>query len=115
MVVGSGMVELWIPESGSLKEKRAVLKRLLKKTQNEFNVSIAEVGDNDHRRRAKIGFAVVGNDRRFVNAKIDHILNFIDGLKPAEVVSSRFEITVLSDETGFDGMETAKYDDFQEG
>ena len=99
MVVGSGMVELWISESGSLKEKRAVLRRLLKKTQNEFNVSIAEVGDN----------------RRFVNAKIDHILNFIDGLKPAEVVSSRFEITVLSDETGFDGMETAKYDDFQEG
>jgi hypothetical protein len=63
MVVGSGIIDLWISESASLKEKRAVLRRLLKKTQNEFNVSIAEVGDNDHWRRAKIGFSVVGNDQ----------------------------------------------------
>ena len=63
MVVGSGIIDLWISESASLKEKRSVLRRLLKKTQNEFNVSIAEVGDNDHWRRAKIGFSVVGNDQ----------------------------------------------------
>jgi len=84
----------------------------LKKTQNEFNVSIAEVGDNDHWRRAKIGFSVVGNDQRFINAKIDHILNFIDRLQLAEVVRSKFEITVLSDLTGSAEMETGKYDDF---
>jgi uncharacterized protein YlxP (DUF503 family) len=112
MVVGSGIIDLWISESASLKEKRAVLRRLLKKTQNEFNVSIAEVGDNDHWRRAKIGFAVVGNDPRFINAKIDHILNFIDRLQLAEVVCSKFEITVLSDLTGPAKMETGKYDDF---
>jgi hypothetical protein len=112
MVVGSGIIDLWISESASLKEKRAVLRRLLKKTQNEFNVSIAEVGDNDHWRRAKIGFAVVGNDPRFINAKIDHILNFIDRLQLAEVVCSKFEITVLSDLTGSAKMETGKYDDF---
>jgi uncharacterized protein len=115
MVVGSGMIVLWIPESGSLKEKRAVLRSLLKRTQNEFNVSIAEVGDNDHWRRAKVGFAVVGNDQRFVNAKMDHIVNFIDRMKLAEVVGSKFEITVLSDLTGFCETETGKYDDFQKG
>jgi uncharacterized protein len=112
MVVGSGIIDLWISESASLKEKRAVLRRLLKKTQNEFNVSIAEVGDHDHWRRAKIGFAVVGNDQRFINAKIDHILNFIDRLQLAEVVHSKFEITVLSDLTGSAEMEMGKYDDF---
>ena len=112
MVVGSGVIALWIPESGSLKGKRAVLKGLLKKTQNEFNVSIAEVGDNDHWRRAKVGFAVVGNDQRFINAKMDHILNFIDRLRLAEVVGSKFEITVLSDLADFGGAETEKYGDF---
>jgi len=91
MVVGSGIIDLWISESASLKEKRAVLRRLLKKTQSEFNVSIAEVGDNDHWRRAKIGFSVVGNDQRFINAKIDHILNFIDRLQLAEVVRSKLK------------------------
>ena len=60
----------------------------------------------------KLGFSVVGNDQRFINAKIDHILNFIDRLQLAEVVRSKFEITVLSDLTGSAEMETGKYDDF---
>jgi len=67
MVVGSGIIDLWIPESRSLKEKRGKLSRILKRTQNTFNISIAEIGDADHWKRAKIGFSVVGNDKSYVN------------------------------------------------
>ncbi len=63
----------------------------------EFNVSIAEVGDNDHWRKARIGFSVVGNDKPYINAKMDHILRFIDQLELAEVVRSRIEIASFSD------------------
>jgi len=42
MVIGYGITNLRIPESGSLKSKRSVLNRILKRVQNEFNVSIAE-------------------------------------------------------------------------
>jgi uncharacterized protein YlxP (DUF503 family) len=107
MVIGSGMIELWIAESHSLKDKRAVLRRILKRAQNEFNVSIAEVGDNDHLRRAKVGFAMVGNDQRF----IDHLLNFIEQLQIAEVINSRIEITGFSGVMDSSGFSMEKYDD----
>lgn len=111
MVIGSGMIELWIAESHSLKDKRAVLHRILKRAQNEFNVSIAEVGDNDHWRRAKVGFAMVGNDQRFINGKIDHLLNFIGQLQIAEVINSRIEITGFSGVMDSSEFSTEKYDD----
>lgn len=111
MVIGSGMIELWIAESHSLKDKRAVLRRILKRAQNEFNVSIAEVGDNDHWRRAKVGFAMVGNDQRFINGKIDHLLNFIGQLQIAEVINSRIEITGFSGVMDSSEFSTEKYDD----
>jgi hypothetical protein len=92
MVVGMGLVELRIPGCGSLKEKRSVLKAILRRTQNEFNCSIAEVGDNDLWQKAAVGFAAVGNDRPAINAKLDHILRFIEGLDLAVAVRSRIEI-----------------------
>ncbi|MDY0186779.1 MAG: DUF503 domain-containing protein [Syntrophus sp. (in: bacteria)] len=97
MVIGSGLIELWIAECRSLKEKRGVLKRILQRTRNTFNVSIAEIGDNDSWKRAKVGFCVVGNDTRYVNGKVDCILSFIEELQLAEVLGSKIEIVSLSD------------------
>jgi len=110
MVVGTGLIDLLIPESGSLKEKRSVLARIIRRTQNEFNVSIAEVGDNDIWRRARIGFSVVGNDKPYINAKMDHILRFIEGLAVAEVLRSRIEIVSFDDLLEPDDIEEGKYD-----
>jgi len=110
MVVGLGIIELLIAESRSLKEKRAVLKSILKRTQNEFNVSIAEIGDNELWGRAKIGFSVVGNDNRYVDGKIGYILNFIENLKLAEVVNMKVEIMGISDEMPPVSYEEKKYD-----
>ena len=111
MVVGTGIVELRIPECGSLKEKRGILSRILKRTQNSFNVSIAEVGQNDHLRRAVIGFSVVGNDRRFINGKMDHILNFIERLDLAEVLGAKVEIVSMENSMDARSYEEGKYDD----
>jgi len=68
MVVGFGIIELWIGESRSLKEKRGILSRVIKRVQNTFNVSIAEVGDNDHWKRAQVGFGLVGNDHAYTSS-----------------------------------------------
>ena len=110
MVVGTGIVDLRIPVCGSLKEKRSVLSRILRRTQNEFNVSIAEIGDNDLWRRARIGFSVVGNDRPYINAKMDHILRFIERLDLSEVVRSRMEMVSFDDLMDVDEIEEGKYE-----
>jgi uncharacterized protein len=112
MVVGAGLVDLRIPVCRSLKEKRSVLAKILKRTQNTFNVSIAEVGANDSWKQAKIGFCVVGNDRRYINAKIDHILNYIEEMGIAQVISSHLEITSYSEWLSMQSAGADKYDDF---
>jgi uncharacterized protein YlxP (DUF503 family) len=111
MIIGTGIIELWIAQSHSLKDKRSILQRILKRAQNEFNISIAEVGDNDHRRRAKVGFTMVGNDQRFINGKIDHLLNFIEQMQIAEVINSKIEITGFSGVMESSEFSTEKYDD----
>jgi len=96
MVVGSGLIALWIHDVRSLKEKRSILKKLIKRTQNEFNLSIAEVGEQDSWKRSTIGFSMVGNDSRLINSKMDHVVNFIEELNLAEIIGSKFEIVSLS-------------------
>lgn len=112
MVIGYGIINLRIPESGSLKEKRSVLSKILRRTQNEFNVSIAEIGNLDNCRSSVIGFAVVGNESRFINGKVDHILRFIDHLHVAEIINSKIEIMVVSSFLEEADWKISKYDEF---
>ncbi len=110
MVAGLGIIELVLGDCRSLKDKRSLLKGLLSRTQREFNISLAEVGAQDEWRRAIIGFATVGNDRRYINGRIDQVLNFIEELNLAEIVGSRFELMNFSAEPAFAGYEEEKYD-----
>jgi uncharacterized protein YlxP (DUF503 family) len=115
MFVGVGILDVFIAESRSLKDKRGVMKSIMRRAQNEFNLSIAEVGVNDDWKRGEIGFSVVGNDRRYINSKIDKILRFIDGLYLAEVVNCRIEITSFADVIEPAGNGVMKIDEFQKG
>jgi hypothetical protein len=111
MVIGYGIIRLRIQESGSLKEKRSVLSKILKRAQNEFNVSIAQVGDLDDHHFAEIGFALTGNESRYINSKVDHLLRFIGDLNVAEVLDSKTEIMVVSDFLETADWTAGKYDE----
>lgn len=91
MVVGIIKLELWIPQSRSLKVKRSVLNKVLERTRARFNVTVAEVDKQDVHSRAVIGFAMVGSDQRYVNGAVDKILDFVEGMAVAEVVSETVE------------------------
>jgi len=112
MVVGYGIINLRIPESGSLKSKRSVLNRILRRAQNEFNVSIAETGRLDNYQFAEIAFAVVGNESRYINGKVDHLLRFIDNLQVADVLDSKTEIMVVSEFLEASDWKKSKDDEF---
>jgi len=78
MVVGILQVELMIPEADSLKAKRMVLRSLKDRIRREFNVSIAEVEDNDQWQSGVLAVAVVSNDRRFANQVLSKVEDFIE-------------------------------------
>lgn len=95
MVVGIGKIVLRIPGNTSLKGKRRVVKRIITRLQNAFNASVAEVGANDNHQRAEIGMALVGNDRRRINSKLDKAVNFVEAMEVAEIIDSDMEIISL--------------------
>ena len=95
MVVGLGIITFRLHDCRSLKEKRKVIKSIIKQMQNRFNISVAEVGANDVYQRAEIGFALVGNDRMVINSKADKVLNMVDDLGLAEMIDSEMEILNL--------------------
>ncbi len=91
MFVTVARVTLQIPESGSLKAKRQVLRRITDRVKARFNVSVAEVDDQDLWQKAQIALAVVGSDKRHVGEQMDKILHFIEELYVAPVIGREVE------------------------
>ena len=80
-----------IPGALSLKEKRFVLKSLVTRIRNRFNVSVSEVDSQDKWQLATLGVAHVAGDRRFSNQVLDGVLDFAEAVKQIEVLDSNIE------------------------
>jgi uncharacterized protein len=89
---------LAIPESGSLKAKRQILRRITDRLKARFNVAVAEVEDNDLWQKATLALAVVGNDRRHVNEQMDKIIHSVEEMYVAPLISREIEILSFGDQ-----------------
>jgi len=98
MIVGVCRLTLMVPESHSLKEKRMVLRSIKDRTRLKFNVAIAEVGDQDNWQQAQIGFAVVANERGFVESMVAKIHNFIEHLAIAKIIDDEKDFVNYGEE-----------------
>ena len=87
MHVGVCKINLRLPENGSLKGKRQVVKSIIGRVKNRFNVSVAEVDNNDRWQLATIGICCVSNENRHVNEVLSKVVDF--------VINSRFEAEIL--------------------
>jgi uncharacterized protein YlxP (DUF503 family) len=92
IIVGLCTVELFIPESQSLKDKRQVLLSLKDRLREKFNLSVAEVDGQDLWQKAVLGIACVANEGRYVNQVCDQALNLIRNVPAVEIVQSRVEL-----------------------
>jgi len=95
MVVGVCRLTLAIPETGSLKGKRSILRRITGRVRREFNVAVAEVEEMDSWDSAVLGIAVVANDHRFVNSVLDKVVQFVEEMHLADVEDYTHEIQHL--------------------
>lgn len=92
MLVGIVNLKIYIPFSHSLKEKRSIVKSLCAKVKNIFNVSIAEVEDQDVHQTIGLGFAVVSNNRKHIDSTIDKVVNYIESNIQGEIIAIYREI-----------------------
>jgi hypothetical protein len=93
MNVGVAQVSLRLPENLSLKGKRQVLRSIVSRVRNKFDVAIAEVADNDDWHLMTIGISAVSNDRRFTNSVLSNVVEFIEKARfEAEMLDYEIEI-----------------------
>ena len=90
--VALGTVELHLPDIGSLKAKRQVLKGLKEKVKIRFGVSIAEVDHHDAWQRATLAVACVSHDSRHANEVVDKAMDFIEANIEGHVIDMSVEI-----------------------
>ncbi len=97
MFVCVARLVLQIPESGSLKAKRQILRRVTERVKARFNAAVAEVEDQDLWQKATVALAVVGNDRRHVDEQMSKIIHFVEEMYVAPLISREMEIFGFGD------------------
>ncbi len=92
MVIGAIKIKIYIPWAHSLKEKRMVVKSICTKVNNKFNVSIAEIEEQDVHQTIVLGVSCVTADSAQADSIIDHVINFIESSTEGSIIQVEREI-----------------------
>ncbi len=87
MFVGALKIEILIPGSNNLKDKRKIVKSLKDKIRYNYNVSVAEIDYQEKWQRATIGFSVVNERRGEIEILIEKI---------KKTIEENFEVIILN-------------------
>lgn len=87
MVVGVCTLELEIPASHSLKDKRHVVKSLTTRVRRDFNVSIAEVDSLDNWQHAILGIVCVSSDANYARGLLEKVIDNIERSRMDAVIA----------------------------
>lgn len=94
MIIGILLVKLRIPENHSLKGKRQVINSIIARIKNKFNVSVAEVNDQELWQLASLGISCVSNNSRHANQILSKVMDFINNNREdCEILDYEIEIT----------------------
>jgi len=86
MFVGIVRIELHLPGSSSLKDKRSVVRSLKERIRQRVHASVAEVDHQDLWQRAALGVAVVSGERRQVGEMLEAVRRLVDAAHGAELL-----------------------------
>jgi uncharacterized protein YlxP (DUF503 family) len=92
MHVGVATIHLEVTDALTLKDKRQVIRSLVARTRNAFNVAIAEVGDLDSHTLAIIGVAAVANDQGYVHGLLEKVVDLFEREPRALVLDYAIEM-----------------------
>ena len=92
MVVGTLRVELHIPASHSLKEKRSVVNHVKERLRSRFNASVAEIDHQDLWQRAALGVAVVSGEGQGLDRLLRDMLEVVEREARLQVLDYQISI-----------------------
>lgn len=85
-MVAGVQIELFLPASQNLKEKRAIVKSLIGKLRSRFNVSAAEVAYLEQWQRTVLGIAAVANEISFLQQEMQAVIRFVEKHPEVELI-----------------------------
>lgn len=88
MILGVSQLTLYLPACHSLKEKRQVIKSLMARVRNQFEVAIAEVDEQDRWQTAVLGVTCVSNSSQHANEILAHVQRYIEDTRPDLLVTN---------------------------
>lgn len=97
MFVGICRLELRVPESGSLKAKRHVVKALVGGMRAKFNVSVAEVDHQDLWQRATLGVSCVSETGFQVRKVLQEVEKFVARDGRVELLAATTDVVAPED------------------
>lgn len=87
MRIAAALIELALPQAGTIKAKRRVSNAIKSRLRQRFNVSTAEVADHDDRHSVCVGCVMVGVDPRQLRKQMEKAIRYVESLGLAEVVA----------------------------
>jgi uncharacterized protein YlxP (DUF503 family) len=90
MITRTAQITFYVPVCHSLKDKRMIVRSILKKVKNKFNVSIAEVDAQDAHQTIVIGLAMVSSSNNHAQNALDEVIRFIENNADAEITGVEF-------------------------
>ena len=92
MAVGLLTLEIHIPDSRSLKDKRQVLRSLKDRLRGRFNVAVAELDHQESWQRAQIGIVSLSNDAAHLEQSLRAVLNEAEGILGRDLAGHDLEM-----------------------
>tara|TARA_Y100000031_G_C8201905_1_gene376625 strand:+ start:526 stop:807 length:282 start_codon:yes stop_codon:yes gene_type:complete len=92
MVIGLCCVKLHLPASHSLKDKRQVLRSLIRRLRNRFNVAVSEIDDQDIWQSASLGIVSIAATSQVLESCFAALEHFIESNYPVEIISFSREV-----------------------
>ena len=78
MIIAICNLDINVPTAGSLKDKRRVIKSMITRMQNRFNIAVAEVEHLDSWQTAGLGIVTVSNDAAYAHGLLTKVINWIE-------------------------------------
>jgi uncharacterized protein YlxP (DUF503 family) len=98
MFVGVLRLTFHIPHARSLKEKRRVVLRFRDRVRARFDVSVAEVGEQDKLQRAVFGVGVVSGDAAMCDSVLEQVARLAETQEDAVLTDRATELVTIGDD-----------------
>ena len=92
MHLGYCSLRFFLHGNNSLKGKRKVIRAIKDRVKNKFNISVAELSDQDVWQSIHLGIAAINSDAQYLDGLFKQMVNFIDNMHLAEITDCQTEI-----------------------